>query len=191
VSAIQSDQDLIRSLVRKDRVSLRELFGRLAPMMLAVASRILRRREDAEDVVNEVFLELFNRPEAYSADRGSVQTYLLLVTRSRAIDRLRRRIARDARESGGPTPIEEVASKSLAPGEDLERDEIRTRVASVVRDLPSDERDALEQAFYNGLSHAEIAKQSNVPLGTVKGRVRRALVRLRDRLLAVEGGVRR
>ncbi|MGL4513283.1 MAG: sigma-70 family RNA polymerase sigma factor [Lacipirellulaceae bacterium] len=185
----QTDHELLRAVASGDSAAARSLFDRFAPVLLAIGGRVLRRPDDAEQVVNDVFFELFRRPESYAADRGPLGAYLAMLTRSRSIDALRRRSSGVSAGSQSLSDAsKEVPSSATGPSELAEASELRATVGRALAELSPDERQAIDLAFYSGLSHTEIAAQTNLPLGTVKGRLRRALIRLRDVLRTLHGG---
>lgn len=155
--------------------ALRTLFGRHGPAVKALAWRMLESREEAEEVLQDVFLRLYRHAERFEPGRASLRTWLFTVTRNLATSRIRKRYAR-------PRKLAEL---------DLHGVPFQTAVGSdddplpgiLVRDalacLEQDERDLLDGAFYRGFSHAELAEVHELPLGTVKSRVRRALIKLR------------
>lgn len=155
-----------------DQGALAELYDRYSSVVYAVALRILGDAGAAEDVLQEVFLQLWRNPAAFDAARGSLGAWLAVISRNRAIDFLRRRRPE--------TDIEDVVL-SVAP--DLAGDADRSRAAEKVRGvlgaMPSLQRSALEMAYFEGLSHSEIASKTGEPLGTIKTRIRAGLMTLR------------
>ncbi|MEM8874638.1 MAG: sigma-70 family RNA polymerase sigma factor [Planctomycetota bacterium] len=169
-----------------DANAMRALFERHAPSMLGIAARLLHDRHDAEELVNEVFLELWQKADQFTQDRGSVQTYLLLLTRSRSIDRIR---SMNRKSAGGDHIVQRLPDASVvdvgdSPHASAERTELRSIVKSELADLPEQQRHLLDLAFFGGMTHKQIAERVNEPLGTIKGRLRRAMLHLRDRLHA-------
>jgi RNA polymerase sigma-70 factor (ECF subfamily) len=166
-----------------DPRALRATYDACSGRVMAVALRLLGDRGEAEDVVQETFLELWRRAERYDPARASVATWAVVIGRSRALDRLR------ARSSAARAAHAEASSPSLptpAPLELAERREARARVAAALAELPPEQREALELAHFDGLSQSEIAARTGLPLGTVKTRVRLAMAKLSDRLGAEE-----
>ena len=156
-----------------------ELYDRHARPIYSLAMRILGDTTEAEDVVQEVFSQAWRQASRYSASRGAVGAWLLTITRSRAIDRLRARRARpggvnDDRvaeqlpDVGPPADSQVLSSEQVA------------RVRAALDELPLLQRAAIELAFFEGLTHAEIADRLEQPLGTVKTRIRLAMLKLRD-----------
>lgn len=149
-----------------------ELYDRYSPVVYAVALRVLGETGAAEDVLQEVFLQLWRNPGAFDAARGSLGAWLAVITRNRAIDALRKRRPE--------TDIEEVFV-SVVPDLASEADRVRAaqKVRGVLGTMPSAQRSALEMAYFEGMSHSEIASKTGEPLGTIKTRIRAGLMALR------------
>lgn len=196
-----NDAALLRLVTERRAEGLTALYDRHAPALLALARRILGgagAEGDAEDIVQEVFVNVWNNASRYDASRSSVSTWLVLVTRSRAIDRLRHRQVVDRvheaahRDLGGGGSAPVAGDGSVAgPGpaytspegaEAVLTRERRERVRRELDNLPPEQRQVLEMAFYQGLSQAEIAAQADLPLGTVKTRTLLAMKKLRSAL---------
>jgi RNA polymerase sigma-70 factor (ECF subfamily) len=183
----QDDRALVAEIVRRRSEALERLYERYRMVVYHLAFKILNNRESAEEVVLEVFWQVWRDAERYDGQRGSVGAWVATVARSRAIDALRAR-------RGDPASGEDVKEALLAaePADDPEVQITLGQRAELVRSalesLPSDQRTALELSFFKGLSHAEIAERLQEPLGTVKTRIRSALLRLRERLRPLLGG---
>src|ERR1041385_7007589 len=181
------DAELVRRMRSKDERALGTFYDRWFPVVHGVVSRMLESPDDVEDVVEEAFWQAWRQAERFEAERGSVQTWLLTIARSRALDRLRarRRLREDplveavAGEADGSTPTPTAPSDPLADAEHAERSQI---VRAALADLPTEQREALELGYFGGLSQSEIAEQTGLPLGTIKTRMRLALQKLRERL---------
>src|SRR5262245_61776680 len=180
-------------LARRDAAALDALYLRHSSLVFALCLRILRSHAEAEEVLQEVFWELWRSSGRYAAERGSARVYLVQLARSRSLDRLRLRRRREARlaDAGGPAA---VASELGGDGREpnalavaLSGEENR-QVQAALCELSESERQAVTLSFFDGLSHAEIAAQLGEPLGTVKTRIRRALLRLRGVLGGSGGG---
>jgi len=169
---------------RGDAAGLRLFYDRLAPRALALAIRIVGVAGDAEEVVQEAFLQVWKRAAEYDPARGEPDAWLVTIVRSRAFDRLRSRASaeRTAVASAQEPPVQ----ASVSPLEDAERRAERERVASALAALPAEQRACLELAYYEGLSHSQIAARTGLPLGTVKTRIKLAV----DKLGALLGGTR-
>ena len=173
-----SDDGLVVRLASRDMDAAAELYDRHAPQVFALARRILRNDGDAEDLVQEVFSQAWRTAASYDHQRGSVVGWLLMMTRTRAIDKLRARQAR---------PVTNAAIQpDTLPAAEAPDAVIAAEQASIVKaallDLPAAQRTALELAYYEGLTQQEIAERLAEPLGTVKTRMRAALTALRARL---------
>lgn len=172
------DKQLVQALSEGREEALGELYDRFASMLLALTTRILGSREDAEEVVQEALVQVWNQADRYKPDRSSVSTWLVLIARSRAIDRLRSRqvVERTAvaaqLEKGDPRTSPEGAGAVLQ----YERGK---RLREEMAALPDEQRDVLERAFFEGLTQREIAKTTGIPLGTVKTRTLLAMRKLR------------
>ena len=191
----KGDFDLMEALAARDVAALRLLFSRHAPVMLGVANRILADRHEAEELVNEVFFEAWQRADRFVADRSAPRTYLLLMTRSRAIDKLRRRPDPANPTAGGgsvgvalgPDHLGVAVDDGRSPPEAAEASELRANIDAALLGLSEVDRESVVMSFFDGLTHAEIAEQTGQPLGTVKGRIRRGLMRLREALRRAAG----
>jgi RNA polymerase sigma-70 factor, ECF subfamily len=183
----QEDGTLIAAIVRRQQEALDQLYERYQAVVYHLALKILNNRESAEEVVYDVFWQVWREAMRYDAQRGSVSTWLTTVARSRAIDALRAR-------KGNPATEDDIAERPVAtdPVEDPEEQTSLAQRATLVRaaldSLPADQRAALELSFFSGLSHIEIAEQLREPLGTVKTRIRSAMLKLHERLRPLLGG---
>ena len=165
-----------------DRRAFRALYDRFAPEVLTLCERILHHRADAEDAVADVFWEVWQRRDRYDATRGGARPYLMTLARSRAIDRLRSQSARPEARSEGHcrTPEQDELAGALASPEDSAAyAELKLRVATALAELNDRQREAMELAYYEGLSHQQIAERLTAPLGTVKTHIRKGLAKLR------------
>lgn len=164
------DAELVRRVAEGDRDALADLYDRHASILVAVGVRILRNRREAEDIVHDVYLEVWRRAHSYDEKRASVRGWLLLMMRSRSLDR--RKSAGFSR--GVPLEVEPEA-EDHSP--ELELD--RARVVRVLAQLPESQREVLVLGYFEGLSSSEMASQLGLPLGTIKSRVAAALRALR------------
>jgi RNA polymerase sigma-70 factor, ECF subfamily len=168
-------QALSDRLAKGDPAALQEVFSLFVSSAYAVALRVTKNRQDAEEVVQETFLEVWQRADRYQPERGSLSTWILAIARSRSIDRLRHLKARHLaveRSLQQPQPNQEPTES--------QRDQARLRAS--LESLPPEQRTALELAYFHGLSQNEIAEKTSTPLGTVKTRVRLATHRLAELL---------
>jgi RNA polymerase sigma-70 factor (ECF subfamily) len=166
------DMELLSRVQARDQGAMAEIFDRYSGMAFSVAMRVLRDPSQAEDVMQDVFFRLWQNPGAFTSERGSLGGWLAVVVRNRAIDIVRRRRPSD--------PVEDVvlpANTNLAA--EVERNTLMERVRGVLTGLPAEQRKTLEMAYFDGLSHTEIAAKTGEPLGTVKTRIRSALITVR------------
>jgi RNA polymerase sigma-70 factor (ECF subfamily) len=175
-----ADQAALARMARGDSSALAELYDRTSRLVFSLALRILRNREDAEDVVQDVYAQAWAQAGRYDTSRGAVAAWLLTMTRSRAIDRLRSRQARP--ETASEARAEDVADSAARQDLQLLSAEQVERLRGALSQLPAAQRAALELAYYEGLTHAEIAERLSEPLGTVKTRIRQAVITLRESL---------
>jgi RNA polymerase sigma-70 factor (ECF subfamily) len=162
---------LLRRLAGGDARALAEFYDAHGALAYGLALRVLRDRADAEDVTQEAFLQVWRQATRYDPQRGSAQAWLCAIVRTRALDRLRRRLAR--RET------DEAPADGGAPPPDHES---KLAVRKALLALSPDQRHAVELAYYEGLTQTEIASRLGAPLGTVKTRIRTAMLRLREEL---------
>lgn len=176
-----TDAMLLRQVLERRPQALADLYDRHAPTLHALARRILMGSPDAEEVLQEVFLHVWNNAARHDAGRSSVSTWLVLITRSRAIDRLRnRKVVERVHEAAHR---EDAAGHASPEGvESVFFRERRQRVKSELDKLPPEQKQVLEMAFYEGLSQSEIAERQALPLGTVKTRTLLAMKKLRGAL---------
>jgi RNA polymerase sigma-70 factor, ECF subfamily len=175
------DQKALERMARGDHDALAELYDRHGRLVFSLALRVVGDQRDAEDVAQEVFAQAWRQaPRFDAAARGNAVAWLLTLTRSRAIDLLRRRRAR-LESAAAPDSIE-TPDGAAGPEQQVEWQGRAAAVRRAVETLPLLQRIAVELAFFEGLTHAEIAEQLDVPLGTVKTRVRQGLLKLRDHL---------
>ena len=163
---------LVARIRAGDEQAMSELYDRYAKVVYAVALRVLQDAAAAEDVLQDIFLQLWRNPDAFDGSRGSLAAWLAVISRHRSIDRLRKRRPE--------TDIEECV---IAGGPDLRDETERALVIEKVRDVLAemnpDQRKVLELAFFQGLTHTEIADKTGEPLGTIKTRIRSGLQLLR------------
>ncbi len=180
----QQDIAWMSALRHGDEAAFLELYHAYGDRVLAVCLRVLHDRQLAEDVLSEVFWEIWRHPDRYEASRSTPQTYLLMVARSRSIDRLRE-IARRARVLNAATESARDGDgifPDIPPETGLVRQEQNHLVRTALDHLEDNQRQVLELAFFGGLSHQQIAKHLDSPLGTVKSRIRQGLIHLRAKL---------
>ena len=180
-TAPNADRQSLDRMARGDHDALADLYDRHGRLVYSLALRIVRDQRDAEEVVQDVFAQAWRQSSRYRVGRGSVMAWLLAMTRSRAVDRLRGRKSRPDVDAGMP-PVVEFPDDQAPIDQRLAAQARGEQVRAALETLPFLQRVALELAFYEGLTHAEIAERLEQPLGTVKARIRQALLRLRDAL---------
>ncbi len=175
MSDTATDADLIGRIAGdRDAAAFAALYDRLAPRALGLLIRVLRNRPDAEDVLQETFLQVWNQAARFDRARSVPLGWVLMIARSRATDRLRKRSATATEQSPEvPTATDPTAG--------LQATETAGRVSAALGGLPPEQAAPLRLAFYEGLTHERIAARLGVPLGTVKTRIRLGMARLRDR----------
>jgi RNA polymerase sigma-70 factor (ECF subfamily) len=177
-----ADETLLSMIANGDSAALGELYDRYARVAIAVAYRVLGEHGAAEDVVQEAFLAVWRRVDSFDASRGNVRSWLLTIVRNGAVDRRRGRHARALQDAA----LDDVAFRLATPDEEtfdtvassVEAERVREALAT----LPPDQREAIELAYFGGLTHQEIAQRTGAPLGTIKGRMRLGLHKLRSSL---------
>ncbi len=178
--------EVIRRLARADEAALEALYDETSGLVHGLALRILRDRSAAEEVTIEVYVQAHRQAGRYDPSRGTPSAWLLTLTRSRAIDRLRAEIRRRTREE----PLEGAAlavSSTDDPMASSLAAERRRTVQKALAALSREQRQVIEIAYFSGLSHSEIAAKLGVPLGTVKTRIRTGMMVLRDALRPAGG----
>ena len=178
---VQEDARIVGLIAKGDTEALADLYDRYSGMLVALAHRVLGDGADAEEVLQEVFLQVWNQAGRYDSSRSSVSTWLVLITRSRAIDRLRSRrvLERAVSAAEAEQPTTNTSPEGIADVFMLER---RERLRTEMAELPREQRQVLEMAFYQGLTQREIAERTETPLGTVKTRTLLAMKKLRAAL---------
>jgi len=180
-SGLSHEAAWLRQIAERDSQALADLYARFSPGLLALARRILGTTADAEEVLQEVFVHVWNHAERYDPKRSSVSTWLVLLTRSRAIDRLRSRKVVDRTHEAAHLESPPEDTSPTGPDAVL-TEERRRRVKEELTKLPPEQRQVLEMAFYDGLTQTEIAAKADLPLGTVKTRTLLAMKKLRGAL---------
>jgi RNA polymerase sigma-70 factor (ECF subfamily) len=174
------EASLLARIARQDRNALSVLYDRYSRIIYAIAWKSLSSVEDCEEVVLDVFAQVWRIADRYDSTKGNVDKWLFTLARSRILDRLRKiqRLHKvtDAVDAGGEI---EFPTKSVDPIEEVEIGERRERVLAALSCIPVEQREVIELAYYQGLSHTEIAARTGLSLGTVKTRLRLGLSKLK------------
>ncbi len=160
---------LMQRLAQGDQEALAEVYDRFAGLVHAIALRIVRNPTEAEEVVQAVFIQVWRQADRYDARRGTLEAWLYTLARTRALDCLRRRVSR-REESRAAAPPMTIVPQTVE----------RLAVTEALAAIPASQRQALQLAYYEGLTQAEIAERLGEPLGTVKTRIRAAMLHLRE-----------
>jgi RNA polymerase sigma-70 factor (ECF subfamily) len=166
------DSLLLGRIQRGDESAMATLYDRYSKVVYSVALRVLRDPAAAEDVLQDIFMQIWRKPDSFVSTRGSLAGWLAVISRNRSIDSLRRRKPQDSVD-------EVVLASSFNLADESERNIMTERARGVMVALPAEQRKVLEMAFFDGLTHSEIAELTGDPLGTVKTRIRAGLLVLR------------
>ena len=172
-----SDVELLAQMVQGDRESLRHFYRRYDRLVYSCALRVVRDSALAEEVTQDVFVKVWEKAATYRAEKASVVTWLWAMARNRSID-----VLRSHTRTGSPRPWDLESRQDLEPSLELDQSEDQRKVKQALETLGPDQRKALLLAFYQGKTHREIADHLKEPLGTIKTRIRDALLKLRDQL---------
>jgi RNA polymerase sigma-70 factor (ECF subfamily) len=176
-----ADEDLMQLVRRGDAAAFAIVYDRHASSAFSLAYRMLGSRAGAEDVTQEAFLSAWRSGARYDRARGSVRTWLLGIVHNRAIDALRRGKVRDFPRAGDEAAAERLEAPERTDVEVARRQEAAT-IRTAIETLPSEQSQVIELAYFGGFTHTEIAAMVQAPVGTVKGRMRLGLQKLRDEL---------
>ncbi len=178
-----TDNTLLGQIAQRDQVALSTLYDRYARMIYAIAFRSLRSAEESEEVVLDVFAQVWRIADRYDPSKSRGDTWIFMLARSRILDRLRK-LQRRTPSSGEVLDIAQiqVSSSSVDPLDAAVVSERCEQVRAVLGQLPDEQRLVLELAYYQGLSHSEIAQSTGIALGTIKTRIRLGLSKLRSAL---------
>lgn len=177
----EADGQILAAVAGGSADALERLYDRYAATAYGLARRILAQQDLAEEVVQDVFAQVWREANRYDDARASVAGWIVLLTRTRAIDRLRARRARpDQDRPVEPTAVAPLATRDRSPEQVAISSEDARAVRAALDGLPDEQRSLVDLAYYEGLTHSEIAARTGVPLGTVKTRIRAAMMALRE-----------
>lgn len=179
-----TDEQLLASIAEQDRAAMTTLYDRYERLVYGFALRCVQDRSTAEEIVQDVFLKVWRSAERYDAVQGKLSTWLLTITRRTAIDmhrKTQRRLSPDLLED---EQLSQIQTDQEGPEQIVDARATRAIIAEALLHLPDDQRVTIERMYYQGSTQREIAEAMNVPLGTVKGRIRLGLSRLKEQLQA-------
>jgi RNA polymerase sigma-70 factor (ECF subfamily) len=176
-----TDAALIDRLMQRDETALAALYDRYAGMLSSVLNRILRDTQAAEEILQDIFFQLWRTASQFDAARGSLPAWLMVIARNRAISRLRRH-----NPAAGDALVESTAISAVNIESAASQKQLLGRVKDALENLPKEQRAAVELAYFEGLTHSEIAQRTGDPLGTVKTRLRSAVETLKRTLHSAE-----
>ena len=175
----RDDVELMQKMAAGDDQALLEVYDLYSPLVYTIAFHVLRNAHSAEDISQEIFLQLWRDPAAYNPQRGRLRAWITVIARHRAIDHLRRQ-QKESQLPDGVLAIDRPGGRQFDHSLDLRK------VRAICKRLPASQREVLELAYFGGLTHSEIVARTGAPLGTVKSRIRLALQNLRRILLGDE-----
>ena len=181
-SSASNDAALLAAISRGDESAFLRLYERASGPLFSLIHRVLQHQQDAEEVLQQTFLQVWRKAGSFDESRCAPFTWLVTIARSKAIDRLRQRngqqkLAENAAREEAPAPIAQVSG-----ADDVASQETRAAVNAALETIPADQRQAIEMAFFGGMTQTEISEALAEPLGTVKARIRRGMLRLREHL---------
>lgn len=181
-STAAEDAELLSAVGNQDERAFAALYERFSTPLYSLLMKMLQNQEDAEEVLQSVFLQIWRKAATYDPERCAVFTWMVLIARSKGIDRIRQR-SRQVRTTEALS--REEHRTETADGADAEAvlNDNASAIASALKTIPAEQRQAIEMAFFRGMSQSEISEALAEPLGTVKARIRRGMVRLRDYLV--------
>jgi len=179
-----SDDELLDGIAQQDRAAMTALYDRYERLVYSFAVRAVRDRSAAEEIVQDVFVKVWRSAERYDASQGKLSTWLLTIARRTAIDMHRKTQRRLVPELMEDEQLAQVHDDDAGPEAIVEAHAVRDILHEALARLPDDQRATIERMYYQGYTQREIAEAMDVPLGTVKGRIRLGLSRLKEQLLA-------
>ncbi len=183
-AAEPSDEDLMRAVQQQDPCALAALYDRYSAVLKALIMRIIHNEAESDDLLQEIFVELWNHARNYSQDKGKPLGWMVTLTRRRSIDRLRKRqsYARAEERLQRETEQQPEAWARNTVNQEIESSDLRDMLLKIIALLPPAQQEAIDMAFFKGMSQREIAAHTNIPLGTIKTRLELGLKKLADGL---------
>jgi RNA polymerase sigma-70 factor, ECF subfamily len=176
------DNSLLRRIAAGDRAAFAEFYDRHSTLMFSVAVKILHDLTEAEDILQEAFVEIWTKAGKYDPKLGKATSWVAILVRNRAVDKIRASERRKRLGQAAGTESSILSESHDAVNETIQGQEKAKLIQSVVRELPMEQRQAIELAYFSGLTQNEISERLHEPLGTIKARIRRGMLKLRDQL---------
>lgn len=176
---LESEIELLRRVGQGDRGSFEQLYDRFSGVLFSIAYRMLKNQEAAEDVLQDVFIQIWKKAPLFDPTRGKPMTWAVTLTRNRAIDLMRSSQRRSNLQESMQQELEEHFD-DRSSFDAVASDEMNKQVRDAIQKLSEDQRTAIELAFFSSMTQAEIAEHLNEPLGTIKARIRRGMIALRN-----------
>jgi len=182
VQSKEKGQELMNRVQNGDAKALRQIYGSYKRILFGLIVSMLKDREEAEDCLQEVFTQLWEKADRFDASKGNLYSFIVTMARNKAIDRIRSRAYKDSKQEDHTISDFSLTPESdfNNPEEDLELSERANLVRSALKKLNSKEREVLKVAYYGGMSQTEISEKMEIPLGTVKYRMRQGMIKLKD-----------
>lgn len=177
-AAAQRDRGIFAKIAAGDEGALRQLYTQTSSRAMAIALRILRRESEAEEVVQDVYMQIWREATRFDAKRGSAIAWVSTIARTRSIDRLRSRGTADRTAQAAAADVSSSPNAPATPLEEASARADRERILAALGQLPDEQKSCIEMAYFGGLTQREIAEQTGQPLGTVKSRIRLGVDRL-------------
>lgn len=173
------ERELLNGIRTRDERSFEALYDRYAPLLFSLIQSIVKNRVDAEDLLQETFVQIWDKAEGFDETKGTVYSWVVALARNRAIDRIRSRSFRDRGRTAGGETVEAAPNPGLhSPLDILIDGEQAARVRNALASIPQEQREVITIAYFQGLSQSEIASTTQIPLGTVKTRMRQGMKKL-------------
>ncbi|WP_411344908.1 RNA polymerase sigma factor [Paenibacillus sp. WLX1005] len=189
MSELLDDKELMRRIARKDTEALEEVYDRYERAVYAFAYRIVHDTMAAEEVVQELFLRVWNHAERYDRGQGKLSTWMFTIARNIAVDMLRRKSSRAAADAVGDEVLQVLPDTGTDVEQEVTMNWERERIREAMMELREEQQQVIESIYFQGLTQHEVSEKFSIPLGTVKSRVRLAIRQLHGKLAeAVKGG---
>lgn len=178
--------EVLKAMARGEHAALARCYDQMGPVVFSLAVRMLRDRPAAEDVTQDIFVQVWRQAANYDTSRGSPEAWIMMIARTRVLDRLRSRAAGIVLKPVGDNLPDAPDAEDWPDDTAISREDA-VNVRHALAELPQDQKHAIELAFFDGLTHVEISDKLKVPLGTIKTRIRLGLMKIRDQLRELMG----